>query len=99
MSQFTQPGGVVALTRSADNGYNEIRVADTEVGIDATQFDRIFEPFVQLGTHLTATQGTGLGLAISGGLARGMGGDLTVESVVGVSSTFTLTLALPEESI
>jgi signal transduction histidine kinase len=53
----------------------------------------VFEPFVQVDTRLTRTEeGMGLGLAISRDLARGMGGDLTAESTVGVGSVFTLTL-------
>jgi signal transduction histidine kinase len=48
--------------------------------------------------HLThnSQQGVGLGLAISRDLARGMGGDLTVESTVGRGSIFTLTLPSPQ---
>ena len=62
-------------------------------GVTADQLDGIFEPFVQVRSDLTRTvEGTGLGLAISRDLARGMGGDLTVESAPGVGSTFTLTL-------
>ena len=68
-------------------------VRDTGIGIAADQLERIFEPFVQVHSDLTRTaEGTGLGLAISRDLARGMGGDLTAESEVGVGSTFTLTL-------
>jgi signal transduction histidine kinase len=72
----------------------ELEVWDTGVGIPADQLTRIFEPFVQVGRGLTTPSpgGVGLGLTISRDLARGMGGDLTVQSAVGVGSTFTLTL-------
>jgi signal transduction histidine kinase len=70
-----------------------VRVGDTGVGIPAGQLDRIFEPFVQLaGSRASIREGVGLGLAISRDLARGMGGDLRAESVVGAGSTFTLVL-------
>jgi len=68
-------------------------VSDTGRGIASEQLERIFEPFVQVGSEQnSARQGTGLGLSISRDLARGMGGDLTVESTPGVGSTFTLVL-------
>ena len=75
-------------------GVVRVRVRDTGRGIPADQLERIFEPFVQIDRHRTheSQQGVGLGLAISRELARGMGGDLTVESTPGVGSTFTLTL-------
>jgi signal transduction histidine kinase len=71
----------------------ELRVADTGVGIPADKLEAIFEPFVQVGRSLSSpSEGTGLGLAISRDLARGMGGDITVTSTLGVGSTFTLAL-------
>jgi signal transduction histidine kinase len=70
-----------------------IAVADTGVGIAADKLPSIFEPFVQVDQRLTRPhEGVGLGLAISRDLARGMGGDLTAESTIGVGSTFTLRL-------
>jgi signal transduction histidine kinase len=57
----------------------------------------IFEPFVQLDRRLNQPrEGVGLGLTISRDLARAMGGDLTVDSTLGVGSTFTLVLPRTE---
>ena len=73
-----------------------IRVRDTGVGIAAEEHGRIFDPFVQVQRGLTKTvEGTGLGLAISRDLARGMGGELRVESEKGRGSTFVVELAQP----
>jgi signal transduction histidine kinase len=71
----------------------EIEVADTGRGIAPQMLEAVFEPFVQEHADLTRTvQGTGLGLAISRQLALAMGGDVTVRSVLGKGSTFTLRL-------
>jgi PAS domain S-box-containing protein len=94
--KFTDPPGRVALACETDaaSGTIRVRVTDTGRGIAADQLERVFEPFVQVDRHRTpgSQQGVGLGLAISRDLARGMGGELTVESIPGVGSTFTLTL-------
>jgi PAS domain S-box-containing protein len=94
--KFTARGGRVAVAckHDADVRLVRVRVADSGRGIPADKLDAVFEPFVQVDRHRTheSQQGVGLGLAISRDLARGMGGDLTAESVVGEGSTFTLTL-------
>jgi signal transduction histidine kinase len=98
-TKFTEPGGHISVECVAEPDHAEIRVHDTGCGIPLGAIERIFEPFVQLERSLTnAVQGTGLGLAISRDLARGMKGDLAVESVVGAGSTFTLSLPLATAS-
>jgi PAS domain S-box-containing protein len=90
--KFTAPGGTISLDVRAGEEV-AFSVRDTGIGIPAAQIERIFEPFAQATRALDARDhGFGLGLAISRQLARAMGGDLTVESAVGVGSTFTLTL-------
>jgi signal transduction histidine kinase len=68
-----------------------VEVKDQGEGIAASDLEKIFEEFVQLGkTQLT--EGTGLGLPISRRLAEMMGGTLEVESTLGEGSTFRLVL-------
>jgi signal transduction histidine kinase len=91
--KFTAPGGRIDVDCGADREVIRIRVSDTGEGIPPDKLDRIFEPFMQVNSALTRTNdGVGLGLAISRDLARGMGGDLTVESTVGKGSRFELAL-------
>jgi signal transduction histidine kinase len=91
--KFTPPGGTISLAVRASDHEIAISIADTGIGIARDQQERIFEPFVQADRALNSSdQGVGLGLAISRQLARAMRGTLTVESTVGVGSTFTLTL-------
>jgi PAS domain S-box-containing protein len=91
--KFTAAGGRVWVSAEAGAESVSVHVADTGPGIPPDKLEVIFEPFVQLGRGLSSTQeGTGLGLAISRDLARGMGGDLGVQSVLGEGATFTLRL-------
>ena len=92
--RHTPPEGRITMTAAATDGSMVgITVADTGAGIDQGALDRIFEPFVQLDRTLTSVHGgLGLGLSISRDLARGMGGDLAVESRPGEGSRFTLSL-------
>ncbi|HVW01386.1 MAG TPA: ATP-binding protein [Planctomycetaceae bacterium] len=90
--KFTQSGGVelqVGLAPDAVNSRLHLSVVDTGIGMTAPQMERLFEPFVQADCSTTRRfGGTGLGLAISRRLARLLGGDVTVSSVMGQGTTF-----------
>jgi PAS domain S-box-containing protein len=91
--KFTPAGGVITLSSTVDEASVYVRVEDTGRGIPAEKLTVIFDPFVQVDQRrVRAQEGIGLGLSISRELARGMNGDLTVESVLGEGSTFTLRL-------
>lgn len=100
--KFTHTG-TITITAYSHNSTIVMAVADTGIGIPEEALARIFEEFRQVDSSTTREYGgTGLGLAISLQFARLMGGDITVQSTVGVGSTFTMTLPkrytpVPEE--
>ena len=69
-------------------------MADTGVGIPVAARAAIFEPFEQADGAHQRRGGTGLGLYITRRLVEALGGAITVESDVGLGSTFYLTLPL-----
>ena len=93
-AKFTERG-TVTLEAVADRDYPTVRfsVRDTGIGMTPEQLGRLFEEFSQAeaGTY-RHFGGTGLGLALSRQLARILGGDITVNSTLGVGSTFTFTV-------
>jgi signal transduction histidine kinase len=95
--KFTDDGGKIWMTAEAQGDRVALSVHDTGIGIEPDRLAAVFEPFVQVHRTLARPmEGTGLGLTISRELARAMGGDLMVESTLGVGSTFTLTLPRAE---
>lgn len=98
-AKFTHAGNIIlAAYRKGDENLC-IEVTDTGIGISQEALPRIFKEFQQADTSTTRQYGgTGLGLSISRNLARLLGGDLTVESELGVGSTFTLTIPMQYRS-
>ena len=92
--KFTERGEVrVAATHDASTGTVTFSVADTGIGIAPDDQQRIFEEFAQLEHRLQrGVRGTGLGLTLSRKMAELLGGGLSVESQLGVGSTFRLTV-------
>ncbi len=92
--KFTGEGGRIELAGWFDGRVALIAVRDSGEGIAAVDRARIFERFYRLPGHARIT-GTGLGLPIARELARAMGGDLDVASVVDSGSSFVLALPGP----
>lgn len=94
--KFTDENGYVSLSYERvveDDRYAKeiIKVKDNGCGMSKEFLKRIFNPFEQERTAGTSSiHGTGLGLTISRNIAREMGGDITVESELGIGSIFTL---------
>lgn len=89
-SKFTQQG-TITLRAKRDGDWLHFEVADTGIGMSSEQVANLFQPFVQAEQSTAARfGGTGLGLAISRSLARLLGGDIMVESVLGQGANFQL---------
>jgi signal transduction histidine kinase/serine phosphatase RsbU (regulator of sigma subunit) len=101
--KFT-PEGIVEISAiilpKTDKSQMAITISDTGIGIETNKLDRIFESFEQ-GEGSTSREygGTGLGLTITKQLIELHGGEITVESELGIGSRFTFTLPIAENAV
>jgi two-component system phosphate regulon sensor histidine kinase PhoR len=91
--KYTPEGGLITLTLAVTGDWVKIDVEDTGIGIAAEDLGRIFERFYRVDKARSRDLGgTGLGLAIVKHLVANMGGEVGVESTVGVGSKFSIRL-------
>lgn len=95
-AKFTESGEItVKAERVQHEGQDWITlsVRDTGIGMSKQQMDKLFQPFTQADASTTRKfGGTGLGLSLTRRFCRLMGGEVTVDSIPGAGSTFTLKL-------
>jgi len=92
--KFTPEGGRIEVGAKSVDGFVEVSVTDTGVGIAPEDQEAVFEEFKQVGTADKKVEGTGLGLALSRKFIELHGGKIWVKSQVGQGSTFTFTVPL-----
>lgn len=94
--KFTPPGKSVNVTISRKNQNVLIKITDEGIGIPKDKLETIFERFGQVESSLSRrAEGTGIGLSLVKSFAQSLGGDISVKSVPGKGSTFTI--ILPDE--
>lgn len=96
--KFTESGGKVFLSLSTDGEYAVVEIKDTGCGMSADVGSHIFEKFYQ-GDTSHATQGNGLGLALVKRIIDITKSDISVESAVGVGTSFTVKIRRSEADI
>ncbi|HET9424869.1 MAG TPA: ATP-binding protein [Gemmatimonadaceae bacterium] len=89
--KFTPDGGRITIGAEAQDGLVTFSVSDTGMGIDPSLHQRIFDRYWHASTG-ARKRGTGLGLSIAKGIVEAHGGKLTVDSELGVGSTFAFTI-------
>jgi signal transduction histidine kinase len=92
--KFTPEGGRIEVAAVPRDGFVEVSVTDTGVGIAPEDQEAVFEEFRQVGTAEKKAEGTGLGLTLCRKFVELHGGRIWVKSQVDVGSTFTFTIPI-----
>ena len=91
--KYNRDGGSVAVdVRAATSGTVRIAIRDTGAGLRPDQLASLFQPFNRLGQEAGKVEGTGIGLVVTKRLIELMGGAISVDSIVGMGSVFSIEL-------
>jgi PAS domain S-box-containing protein len=100
--KYSRPGGKVVVRWPIESNTCALSVTDDGLGMSRESLDRLFEPFNRLGAEMSKIEGTGIGLVLTRRLVQLMGGQLHIDSSVGVGTVATVVLATsaqrPEEA-
>jgi signal transduction histidine kinase len=94
-AQAMEKNGCITITTRAHDGYVEIKISDTGMGIPKQNLSKIFDPFF---TTKDIGKGTGLGLTVAYDIINKHNGNITVESTEGVGTTFSIQIPALKDS-
>ena len=101
-NKFTKDGDIIVNIKpliQKDREFISFEIKDTGIGMSAEQMGRVFDAFTQADPNISKEYGgTGLGLAITRRICALMDGEISVDSVEGVGSTFTVVLPISESN-
>lgn len=91
--KFTAKGGIITLQLKQESGQQVLlSVGDTGIGIAPEHLPKIFERYYQVESAYEGAAGTGIGLTYVYELVKAMGGQISVNSIIGTGSIFTIQL-------
>lgn len=92
--KYSPRGGTIRVAIHRDGERATVSVSDPGIGIDASEVQRLWEPFARAPASAAWAPGVGLGLSSAKRIVEAHGGEIDVESEVGVGSTFSMHLPL-----
>ena len=96
--KYGKPGGHVWVSLRRAGGELQLQVKDDGIGIDQDQQQKVWQRFYQVDPARSRRGGAGLGLSLVQRIAQVHGGSMSLESIPGLGSTFTLHLPAPDEA-
>lgn len=96
--KYNKPNGGVLISIQLQEHKARINVIDSGIGIAAENITQLFQPFTRVGIENTAIEGTGVGLALTRKLLEHMNGNIGVDSLEGIGSTFWFELPLAPDA-
>ena len=97
--KYSEANGCITMRAHVENGWLQIEVRDTGIGISEVKQEKLFQPYKRFNTDKPQVGGLGLGLSLAKTLVELHGGNITFWSRKGIGSSFTINLPLKSKSV